>query len=582
MANNNIVSPGIYINETDQSFIPQGIIEAGAAIVGATAKGPVQVPTLVTSYNDYVAKFGGTVTSGSANGTYSFFNSTAAYSYFNNGGNTLLVSRIVSGTYSSAAASVSGSTGIAAAGTSFILKTIAQGADQNSEALISPSNTSGLLSSGSKDNLRYEITQLNTGSGTFTLVIRRGDDDDNDKKILEQYNNLTLDPFDSNFIGRSIGTMYSTIANTGTATATVETNGDYPNISKYIYVSDILETPNYSDSSGNVRVAAYTASLPMNTTAGTSSKGFLGATGVLPAGAKFGKDITATSIQGNVAHEYTQSFYLLNDPAYTYTSIAAPGLNYKDDSAELNILLTNTKTRADALAVIDLTKYSDESVAEAVTQAGAINNSYSAAYFPWMLCNDPLTGRLKWAPPSTFIPGVYAYNDKVGEPWFAPAGLNRGSLPTVVKTSTSLPKASRDTLYEAKVNPITSFPNAGVVVFGQKTLQSKASALDRINVRRLLITIKQFLDQQAGNIVFEQNTTATRNNFLAIVNPYLESVQQRQGLYAFKVVMDETINTPAVIDRNELVGEVYLQPTKTAEFIILNFNVQPTGATFPE
>jgi uncharacterized protein len=582
MANNNIVSPGIYINETDQSFIPQGIIGAGAAIVGATAKGPVEVPTLVTSYNDYIAKFGGTITSGSNNGTYSFFNSTAAHSYFNNGGDSLLVSRVVKGTYTAASAEVSGSTGLGAAGTSFKLNTISAGADQNSQASISPANAAGLLSSGSKDNLRYEITQLNTGSGTFTLVIRRGDDDDNAKIILEQYNNLTLDPFDSNFIGKSIGTMYSTIANTGTTSATVQTNGDYPNVSKYIYASDILETPNYSDSSGNVRVAAYTASLPMNTTGGTSSKGFLSGTGAIAADAKFGKDITPSSVQGTTASDYTQSFWLLNDPAYTYTSIAAPGLNYKDDSTELDILLSNTKTRADALAVIDLADYADESVTEAVSQASSINNSYSAAYFPWLLSSDPLTGRMKWAPPSTFIPGVYAYNDKVGEPWFAPAGLNRGALPTVVKTSTSLPKSSRDTLYEAKVNPITSFPNAGVVVFGQKTLQNKASALDRINVRRLLITIKQFLDRQAGNIVFEQNTVATRNNFLAIVNPYLESVQQRQGLYAFKVVMDETINTAAVIDRNELVGEVYLQPTKTAEFIILNFNVQPTGATFPE
>ena len=232
--------------------------------------------------------------------------------------------------------------------------------------------------------------------------------------------------------------------------------------------------------------------------------------------------------------------------------------------------------------MIDLTDFGDATVAEATTQAKSINNSYGAAYFPWMYCSDPLTGRLKYAPASTFIPGVYAFNDKVGEPWFAPAGLNRVALPTVLKTSLSLPKAQRDLLYADKVNPITAFPRSGVVVFGQKTLQTKASALDRINVRRLLITVKQFLDQQAGNIVFEQNTVATRNNFLAIVNPYLESVQQRQGLYAFKVVMDETINTPAVIDRNELVGQVFLQPTKTAEFIILNFNIQPTGATFPE
>ena len=587
---NNIVSPGIYINETAQSFIPQGVIEAGAAIVGPTAKGPVEIPTVVTSYNDYVAKFGTTITSGTVaqgQSQFSFFNSTAAYTYFNNGGTTLLVSRAVNGNYTSATANVSGSASGGTPGISFVLNTFAEGADQNSQAAQSPANANGLLSSGSKENIRYEITNSNTGSGTFTLVIRRGDDDDNNKIILEQYDNLTLDPFDSNFIGKAVGTQFQTIANTGTTTAQVVQNGDFPNISKYVFVSDIKETPNYLDSQGNVRGdvpnTSPTGSIPQNTVGGVSSKGFLGATGEITVNALFGKDIdSATNIQGIQAFDYTQSFYLLNDPQFNYTSIIAPGLNYKDDSAELNILLNNTKERADALAVIDLTDFGDATVANATTQAKSINNSYGAAYFPWMYCSDPLTGRLKYAPASTFIPGVYAFNDKVGEPWFAPAGLNRGALPTVLKTSLSLPKAQRDLLYADKVNPITAFPRSGVVVFGQKTLQTKASALDRINVRRLLITVKQFLDQQAGNIVFEQNTVATRNNFLAIVNPYLESVQQRQGLYAFKVVMDETINTPAVIDRNELVGQVFLQPTKTAEFIILNFNIQPTGATFPE
>ena len=112
-------------------------------------------------------------------------------------------------------------------------------------------------------------------------------------------------------------------------------------------------------------------------------------------------------------------------------------------------------------------------------------------------------------------------------------------------------------------------------------MQKKASALDRVNVRRLLIALKNYISQIADNLVFEANTIATRNNFLAQVNPYLESVQQRQGLYAFKVVMDESNNTPDVIDRNQLIGQIYLQPTKTAEFIYLDFNILPTGATFP-
>lgn len=567
MANNNIASPGIYFNENDQSFLPQGVIEAGGAIVGPTVKGPVNRPTLVTSYNDYVSKFGSVLESGS--GQYSFFTSTAAFNYFNNGGTTLLVSRVVSGSYNAATASVAGTTG-----TAFTLNTLAEGLEQNSTSSV---NGGGLLASGSTNNIRYEIQNANTASGRFNLLIRRGDDSTENKVVLEQFNNVSLDPFDPNFIGAAVGTQRTTVAGTG-ADVYLATEGDYPNISRYVYVTDIAETPNYTDAEGNIRVDANKNKIPTN-----ANGAFGGGQGAVTGVAKFGKDITSGNIQGVGQLDYTASFHLLNDPNFTYTSIVAPGLDYSNHSTALNVLLNNVKDRADALAVIDLQNYTaGATVAGLATQAKSINNSYGAAYAPWLLSKDPVTGRQVWSPASTFIPGVYAFNDKVGEPWFAPAGLNRGALPTVIKTQRGFAKADRDTLYDAKVNPIAVFPRSGVVVFGQKTLQTKASALDRINVRRLLITVKQFLDQQAGNVVFEQNTTATRNNFLAVINPYLESVQQRQGLYAFKVVMDESINTPAVIDRNELVGQIFLQPTKTAEFIILNFNVQPTGATFPE
>jgi phage tail sheath protein FI len=179
------------------------------------------------------------------------------------------------------------------------------------------------------------------------------------------------------------------------------------------------------------------------------------------------------------------------------------------------------------------------------------------------------------------IPAVYAFNDSVSEPWFAPAGINRGGLDTVVRAERKLSQTNRNDLYIGNVNPIATFPGTGVVVYGQKTLQKKASALDRVNVRRLLIALKSYISQVANNLVFEQNTIATRNQFLSQVNPYLESVQQRQGLYAFRVIMDDSNNTPDVIDRNQLIGQIYLQPTKTAEFIYLDFNILPTGATFP-
>jgi phage tail sheath protein FI len=176
---------------------------------------------------------------------------------------------------------------------------------------------------------------------------------------------------------------------------------------------------------------------------------------------------------------------------------------------------------------------------------------------------------------------VYAYNDKVAAPWFAPAGINRGGLGNVLKAKLKLSQGNRDELYENNINPIATFPKTGVSVFGQKTLQKGASALDRVNVRRLLIELKAYISQIADTLVFEQNTITTRNNFISRVNPYLEAIQQKQGLYAFKVIMDETINTPDIIDRNQLVGQIYIQPARTAEFIALDFILQPTGASFP-
>jgi phage tail sheath protein FI len=219
-------------------------------------------------------------------------------------------------------------------------------------------------------------------------------------------------------------------------------------------------------------------------------------------------------------------------------------------------------------------------VATAVTNAATIDNSYATTYWPWLQISDPETGKNVWVPASTMMPGVYAFNDSVAAEWFAPAGFNRGGLGNVLRVEQKLSQSSRDSLYLGKVNPIATFPGQGIVVFGQKTLQTKASALDRVNVRRLLIALKNYIGGVSNNLVFEQNSIATRNSFLSQVNPYLASVQQRQGLYAYKVVMDESNNTADVIDRNQLVGAIYIQPTKTAEFVVLNFNILPTGASF--
>ncbi len=583
-----LISPGVLARENDQSFIGARPVTFGAAIIGAAVKGPVNIPTAVSTFSQYEAIFGGAVESGSQ--YYTYLNSIAARNYFANGGESLLVTRVVTGSFTSAFTSGSAAgpnqSGIMAnawqdnAATqyqkqSFVLKTISEGELMNS---FSPVTANGSLPSGSADNLRWEIATTNTSSGQFSLLIRRGNDINNQKAILETYNNLSMDPTAPNYVGKVIGDTYFTVESDG-PDYYVKTNGNYPRRSAYVYVESVgTPTPQYFNNDGSVK-PQFTGSLPL-----VGSGSFAAATGknIENNDAKFNENITAANIQGIAPAGYTQTIALLNNKDdYQFNVISAPGLNGVDHGTQVNSLVALAQNRTDCLAVIDLIGY-NSSVNQVTTQASSYDTSYAAAYWPWLQTIDAVTGQTVWAPASTYIPAVYAFTDASADPWFAPAGLVRGALGSVVRAERKLTSGNRDTLYEANVNPIATFPGSGVVVFGQKTLQKRASALDRVNVRRLLIALKSYIVQVSDGLVFEQNTNSTRNNFLAQVNPYLESVQQRQGLYAFKVVMDASNNTPDVIDRNELVGQIYLQPTKTAEFVILDFNVLPTGATFPE
>jgi len=569
-----LLSPGVLARENDQSFIQGQPVSVGAAIIGPAAKGPVEIPTLVGSFSEYTAIFGGAIESGS--NVYSYFTSIAANNYFQNGGTSLLVTRVVTGSFTSATSSLipTGSGGPTTGLSPFVLETISEGAIMNSTS----TEISGSLPSGSSDNVRWEIPTVNTASGTFSLLIRRGDDNKVQKVVLESYNNLSLDPYASNYISKVIGDVSFNLTS-DSGDYYIQQTGSYSNISKYVRVKQVnFNTPKYFDNNGNAK-PAFTGSLPA-----ASSGSFGSAVGSnIPTGraANFYESINATDSQGLTGGNYSNAIALLsNVDEYKYNVISIPGLLASTHATQTTALVNNTIGRGDSIAIIDLVAY-NSLVNAVINQASGFDSSYAAAYWPWLQTIDPNTGEAVWIPASTMIPGVYAFTDASSDPWFAPAGITRGSLGQVIRAERKLTAGNRDDIYEANVNPIATFPGSGVTVFGQKTLQKRASALDRVNVRRLLIALKGFIGQVAEGLVFEQNTTATRNNFLSQVNPYLESVQQRQGLYAFKVVMDETNNTPDVVDRNELVGQIFLQPTRTAEFIVLDFNVLPTGAVFP-
>jgi len=270
-----------------------------------------------------------------------------------------------------------------------------------------------------------------------------------------------------------------------------------------------------------------------------------------------------------------------NPDEFDMNMIVLPGIINRLHSSVTTYAKDLCEDRGDTFYVMDGGAYSDN-ISTVVNSLSTFDSNYVATYHPWVKILDTDKNKPVWVPPSVVLPGVIAFNDQVAAEWYAPAGLNRGGLSNVIEVKTRLTHDERDQLYVGRVNPIATFPGQGATVFGQKTLQAKPSALDRINVRRLLIAVKKFIASSSRYLVFENNTAATRNRFLSIVNPYLESIQQRNGLYAFRVVMDDTNNTPDVIDRNILKGDIFLQPAKTAEFIVLDFTVLPTGAAFPE
>jgi hypothetical protein len=459
------------------------------------------------------------------------------------------------------------------------LETISEGEIMNSTG---PAGTSGTLLSGSTDNFRWQIINANSSSGTFSLLIRQGSDSNITPSILETWGPLSLDPYSNNYIEKVIGNQSETVASDD-GEYYIQLSGDYPNLSSYVRVKQVNQsTPNYFDNVGTPK-PEYTGSIPINGSGSFgSAEGKNVPTGVVAS--YYENIISENNIQGISASAYTESISLLaNKDAFNYNVLIAPGLLSDMGGVAytaINNMINTAQNRGDMMVVFDSSKHSSQ-ISTVLNNTAGYDTSYAATYWPWVKTIDPSTANQVWVPASTMIPGVYAFNDNVAAPWFAPAGINRGILATSIQAERVLTQGNRDTLYQSNVNPISTFPNVGVVIFGQKTLQRKSSSLDRINVRRLLIELKGYISQIADTFVFEQNDTVTRNDFLSSINPYLNSVQQQQGLTAFRVIMDETNNPPNVVDNNQLVGQIYLQPTRTAEFILLDFNILPTGATFP-
>lgn len=653
-----LVSPGIQITETDRSYVAGTPIVAGAAILGPTVKGPVLVPTRVTSYADYVRRFGTTFMTTQVfdgvrrNIMQEFMTSMAAKSFFEQGGESLLVTRVANPKAFTSARSteIRGAQGDSAEFAPFIIHTISTGEIMNSakesDGTFTPYDTGsvvttsegkytydedgnlitltrdnsqadtkadGSLVKGTKENLRWEISNINEEAGTFNLTIRRGDDTDLSQIVLESYQNVSLDPLNENYIAAVIGDQHQNYVPAvdypnadGTTThveAYIETLGNYTNKSAYVWIEVLRPTYQYLANDGmtvneDASGVNYSAYLPV-----AQQGAFYGGTGKVgviydnkmdaegnvigfetiddPTGelCAYFEDIKATTkYPQTVSSEmYLDAITLMeNSDDYQFNTISAPGLLGEGSMTAIDSLISVATKRGDCIVPVDLVTKDVTMPTVVAEKANKFNSSYAATYWPWLQMYSS-TGRLVWVPASVIIPGIYVYTDHVAAPWYAPAGTVRGSVQGVVQTAKKLIKGNRDILYKKNVNPIATFPGTGIVIYGQKTLQKKASALDRVNVRRLLIELKKRVKDMASGILFELNTAQLRNAFRTKLENYLEVVVQRRGLYGFHVEIDDSAET---IDRNEFRCRIIIQPTKVIEFVYIDFTVTNTGVEF--
>ncbi len=611
MAQNNVyLSAGVYSKETDLSFRPLEIQAAGAAVIGPTVRGPAFVPTPISTYSEYIRWFGDTFISGSgaSEKMYKYLTTHCVQEYLRYG-QVITVVKILnanyqpaysyvinSSSYAALSGPTSGSVTFAANNMAFKIVALNDGDITNSGRLSASVSGSGvaadegtsnnILNSGSQFNIPWEIANVDPSRGVFDLYIRRGDDISNRKVLMEQYSQVSLDPNTQNYLPRVVGDMVNVLRYDSNGSPYLERSGSFTNRSRFIRIEGTNNTFNYINSNGAVRDASLSGSLP----AAVSGTFAGGSDGNVIHPRAMNELIFATNTQGfnPASGGYGQTAYqdaidiLSNKDQYDINLLFTPGLidNLNGHSSIITRAINMCEDRGDVFYVIDPT-YKGSTVGQAQLAAEARNTNYACYYYPWCMIPDPDLGRNIWVPPSAIVSAVYSFNDLVAHPWYAPAGLNRGTLDTVIQTERLMTQGDRDNLYIKSVNPIATFPRQGITVWGQKTLQKKQSAFDRINVRRLLIDAKKFIAFTVKYLVFENNTVETRARFIEITDPYFRRVKNQQGLYDYRIIIDESNNTPDVVDRNEMRAQIYLKPAKTAEFIIVDFLVLPTGALFP-
>jgi phage tail sheath protein FI len=552
------VSPGVNVSEIDTTTVVPSVSTSTGAIAGAFAWGPVDVPRLVSSEDELVQLFG----KPDSNTAVTFFTAANFLSY----SNSLFVARsrntgmntAVAVNVAAAAANVTVKNEedyfnnyFTASSGSFYFAARYPGAIGNSlKVAICANNDLGAF-------LTWTYSPFfDTAPGTSTYVAENFKSNANDEMHI-----VVVD--EDGLISGAANTVLERFSNVSKATNAKDETG------QSLYYRDVL-----------YRNSRYVYVMGQNnSTWGVAANATHMFTGENINGLSLTLGADGTASDANVITAYSQ-FASTDNVDVSLVMTGGHG------STIVNDVLSLAAGRKDCLAFVS-PQLAD---VQGTNPSGAIVNyrgtltstSYAVMDSGWKYQYDKYNDLYRWVPCNGDVAGLCARTDSDRDPWFSPAGFNRGQLRNVIKLAFNPNQTQRDALYKAGVNPIVSFPGEGTVLFGDKTLLAKPSAFDRINVRRLFIVLEKAIARAARSSLFEFNDEFTRAQFVNLVEPFLRLVQGRRGIYDFRVVCDETNNTPEVIDRNEFVGDIYIKPAKAINYIQLNFVAVRTGVSFDE
>jgi phage tail sheath protein FI len=609
------LSPGIYTREVDFSFYVKQISTSSCGMVGVAERGPINKPVLVTSWEQFINKFGSYLQAG--------YLAYAARAFFDNGGSVLFVNRIAHLTDPTdrntltavkaqavlkdrrvaTASLVTGTVGTdriawravqpGAAGNAVSVDLVVSGndtplsvevlgqaitvnlatdgagdpvstADQVAAAVVGSPDASARVTAETQDAGIVQVAasaNLSGGQNALdTLKVRAADEGIWGERLSVQVEDGSLDPTGAfNLVVRHKGEVVEVFKDLSMDEAA-------PNHVELVVNerSDFITVEDFGAASGLPADRPVIGAFEL-------SGGNDGLTGLDDA------DYSGDPSQhtGFYAFDEIDALNLIMVPGVTTAEVIHAGVTYAENRQDL-MLLAEAPIHLEPLEAVDFRK------GQGMYSHGAFNSSYAALYYPWIEINDPVTGKRKLVPPSGAVAGCYARSDKKTHVWYAPAGIDRGRVFNALSLGYKTSRGERDVLYPEGVNVIASFPDSGINIWGQKTLQSQPSALDRVNVRRLMMFIEEAIAESSRFVVFEPNNPQTWRALIRLINPFMQDIKDKGGLYDFAVQCDEETNTPAVIDRNELVARVFVKPTKTAEFIELNFVLTATGADFKE